>query len=60
MMLESIYDYFVMDGYGVFIWVAFSLSFVVLAGLFIQSIRLFRFSEKLLEDLQSQVTQDEK
>ena len=59
-MLESIYDYFMMDGYGVFIWVAFSLSFVVLTGLFIQSIRLFRFSEKLLEDLQSQVTQDEK
>ena len=58
-MLESIYNYFIMDGYGIFIWVAFGLSFVILAGLFVQSIRLFRSSEKALEDLQIQVTQDE-
>ena len=49
-----------MDGYGIFIWVAFGLSFVILAGLFVQSIRLFRSSEKALEDLQIQVRQDEK
>ena len=59
-MLESLYNYFIMDGYGIFIWVAFGLSFVILAGLFAQSIRLFRSSEKALEDLQIQVTQDEK
>ncbi|MBL6863190.1 MAG: heme exporter protein CcmD [Rhodospirillales bacterium] len=59
-MLESIYNYFIMDGYGIFIWVAFGLSFVILAGLFVQSIRLFRSSEKALEDLQIQVRQDEK
>ena len=59
-MLESIYNYFIMDGYGIFIWVAFGLSFVILAGLFVQSIRLFRSSEKALEDLQMQVRQDEK
>jgi len=59
-MLESIYNYFMMDGYGIFIWVAFGLSFVILAGLFVQSIRLFRSSEKALEDLQIQVRQDEK
>ena len=59
-MLESIYNYFFMDGYGIFIWVAFGLSFVILVGLFVQSIRLFRSSEKALEDLQIQVTQDEK
>ncbi|MBT5428300.1 MAG: heme exporter protein CcmD [Rhodospirillaceae bacterium] len=59
-MLESIYNYFIMDGYGIFIWVAFGLSFVILVGLFVQSIRLFRSSEKALEDLQIQVTQDEK
>ena len=59
-MLESLYNYFIMDGYGIFIWVAFGLSFVILAGLFLQSIRLFRSSEKALEDLQIQVTQDEK
>jgi heme exporter protein CcmD len=59
-MLESVYNYFIMDGYGIFIWVAFGLSFVILAGLFVQSIRLFRSSEKALEDLQIQVRQDEK
>ena len=59
-MLESIYNYFIMDGYGIFIWVAFGLSFVILAGLFVQSIRLFRSSEKALEDLQIQVRQDER
>ena len=59
-MSESIYNYFIMDGYGIFIWVAFGLSFVILVGLFVQSIRLFRSSEKALEDLQIQVTQDEK
>ncbi len=59
-MLESLYNYFIMDGYGIFIWVAFGLSFVILVGLFVQSIRLFRSSEKALEDLQIQVTQDEK
>ena len=59
-MLESIYNYFIMDGYGIFIWVAFGLSFVILAGLYVQSIRLFRSSEKALEDLQIQVRQDEK
>ena len=59
-MLENIYNYFIMDGYGIFIWVAFGLSFVILAGLFVQSIRLFRSSEKALEDLQIQVPQDEK
>ena len=59
-MLESLYNYFIMDGYGIFIWVAFGLSFVILVGLFLQSIRLFRSSEKALEDLQIQVTQDEK
>ena len=58
-MLESLYNYFIMDGYGIFIWVAFGLSFVILVGLFVQSIRLFRSSEKALEDLQIQVTQDE-
>ena len=59
-MLESLYNYFIMDGYGIFIWVAFGLSFVILVGLFVQSIRLFRSSEKALEDLQMQVRQDEK
>ena len=59
-MLESIYNYFIMDGYGIFIWVAFGLSFVILVGLFVQSIRLFRSSEKALENLQIQVPQDEK
>ena len=59
-MLESIYNYFIMDGYGIFIWVAFGLSFVILAGLFVQSIRLFRSSENALEDFQIQVRQDEK
>ena len=58
-MIEGIYNYFDMDGYGIFIWVSFGLSFAVLAGLLTNSILLFRSSEIALNDLQAQVSQDE-
>ena len=59
-MIEGIYNYFDMDGYGIFIWVSFGLSFAVLAGLLTNSILLFRSSETALNELQAQVSQDEK
>jgi heme exporter protein CcmD len=59
-MIEGIYNYFDMDGYGIFIWVSFGLSFAVLAGLLTNSILLFRSSEIALNELQAQVSQDEK
>ena len=59
-MIEGIYNYFDMDGYGIFIWVSFGLSFAVLAGLLTNSILLFRSSEIALNELQVQVSQDEK
>ena len=58
-MIEGIYNYFDMDGYGISVRVSFGLSFAVLAGLLTNSILLFRSSEIALNDLQAQVSQDE-
>ena len=45
--------FFDMSGYGQFIWPAFAISAAVLAGVFIQSHRFLRRTEKELETFKS-------
>ena len=41
-----------MNGYGQYIWPAFAISIIVLAGIFLQSYRFLKRTEKELETLQ--------
>ena len=43
-----------MGGFGQFIWPAFGISVIVLAGVFLQSQRFLNSSEKELSALQNQ------
>ena len=43
-----------MGGYGQFIWLAFGISVIVLAGVFLQSQRFLNRSERELSALQDQ------
>ena len=50
--MQALTDYFAMGGYAVFVWPAYALSIAVMLGLFLQGLRRYRRSQRLLEEIQ--------
>lgn len=53
--MTNIGTFLMMGGYAVFVWPAYSLTFVVLGGLALHSLRRYRQSVRTLEQLQRQI-----
>ena len=53
--MENLAAFFSMDGYGLFVWSAFSISAILLFGILIQSKRLLRSTEKRLATLNNPI-----
>jgi heme exporter protein D len=49
--MDTIRAYVEMGGYGAFIWPAFALSVLVLAGMLLHSLRLLKRSESALAEI---------
>ena len=49
--MDTIRTYLDMGGYGAFVWPAFVLSAVVLAGVLIRSLRVLKESESALAEI---------
>jgi heme exporter protein D len=49
--MDTIAGYFEMGGYAAFVWPAFVLSAVVLAGLLVHAVRALRRSEAALAEI---------
>ena len=50
--MQALTDYFAMGGYAVFVWPAYALAIAVMLGLFLQGLRRYRRSQRLLEEIQ--------
>ena len=50
--MQALTDYFAMGGYAVFVWPAYVLAIAVMLGLFLQGLRRYRRSQRLLEEIQ--------
>jgi heme exporter protein D len=48
--MDMIRDYLAMGGYAAFIWPAFALSFIVLVGLMVTSLKNLKASERALDE----------
>ncbi len=46
-------EFFSMDGYGGYIWPAYVLSVVILAGFVLVSLRSYRHAQKRVADLEA-------
>lgn len=51
--MEQIGDFFMMDGYGSYIWSAYTLAAIVLIGLFTTSLRFLRQRQADLASLEA-------
>ena len=49
--MESLMEFFRMDGYAIYVWPSYGLTTVVLAGLLAASLRALRANEAALEAL---------
>jgi len=51
-MMQSLLGYLAMGGYAAFVWPAYAVASLVLAGLFWQSVHAYRRRQRELERLQ--------
>jgi heme exporter protein D len=51
-MMQRLTDFLAMGGYAVFVWPAYGVTVVVMAGLAVQSLRRYRRGQRALEALQ--------
>jgi heme exporter protein D len=52
--MSHLSDYLAMGGYARFVWPAYGVCLVVLAGMLVQSLRTYRSRQRELERLQPQ------
>jgi heme exporter protein D len=50
--MQRLSDFLSMGGYAVFVWPAYGVTIVVMAGLVVQSLRRYRRNQRELEELQ--------
>lgn len=51
-MVQRVMDFLGMGGYALFVWPAYGLTFIVMAGVLVQSLRRYRRAQRELEKLQ--------
>ncbi len=50
--MQRLSDFLAMGGYAIFVWPAYGVTIVVMAGLVVQSLRRYRRNQRELEELQ--------
>jgi heme exporter protein D len=50
--MQRLSDFLAMGGYAAFVWPAYAVTIVVMAGLAVQSLRRYRRNQRALEALQ--------
>ena len=50
--MEALTNYLAMGGYAAFVWPAYALAIAVMVGLFLQGLRRYRRSQRMLEEIQ--------
>jgi heme exporter protein D len=50
--MQALTNYLAMGGYAAFVWPAYALALAVMAGLFLQGLRRYRRSQRMLEEIQ--------
>ena len=50
--MQALTNYLAMGGYAAFVWPAYALATAVMSGLFLQGLRRYRRSQRMLEEIQ--------
>ena len=58
--MNQIKDFLMLDGYGLFVWPAYGLAFLLLAGLLIWAVRELRHNQRVLRRLRPQEQNERK